>query len=411
MSEHGTLSNRVDESAKASRVRHARRAVTAAFMAHAMLFASWTAHIPQIKSDLGISNATLGTALLGAPLGSVTAMVISRWLLPRVGSQRMIQITVVGYALAGISVGVVSSVVQLFAALAVWGLFQGGLDVAMNTQGVTVEKALGSPIMSRLHGMWSVGGLTGALVGAGAVTIGVGLSVQLLVMGVIALTVVEALSRSLLDDQASTEERGSTTAVDGPGRQASVSVAVAVLGGVSFASMLCEGAAADWSANYLRSELGATAGLAGLGYAGYTAMMVVMRLSGTSLQARFPARRLLPLLAAMPVVGMSLALVTSSPVVGLIGFASMGIGLALVVPTAFSAAGDATRGSANAGASIATVAALGWIGYVSGPPLIGHLAELAGLRPALIVLPVLAGVIALTISLTTAFSGPDAHKL
>ena len=82
----------------------------------------------------------------------------------------------------------------LFVTLAVWGLFQGGLDVAMNTQGVTVEQAAGRPLMSRLHGMWSVGGLTGALIGAGAVSAGVGLSTQLAILAPLALVVVEILA-------------------------------------------------------------------------------------------------------------------------------------------------------------------------------------------------------------------------
>ena len=74
-----------------------------------MLFASWTAHIPLMKTQLGLSNATLGTALLGAPVGSVCAMLLSRWLLPRLGSHRMVRLTFAGYALAGIAVGQASS--------------------------------------------------------------------------------------------------------------------------------------------------------------------------------------------------------------------------------------------------------------------------------------------------------------
>ena len=113
------------------------------FIAHALLFASWTAHIPQIRASLDLSDASLGTALLGAPIGSIAAMTIAGWLLPRIGSHRMVQITVVGYAVFGVTVGLADSITQLFVALAMWGVFQGSLDVAMNTQGATVEKALG----------------------------------------------------------------------------------------------------------------------------------------------------------------------------------------------------------------------------------------------------------------------------
>lgn len=383
-------------------VRRARVAVTAAFMTHAMLFASWTAHIPLMKTQLGLSNAALGTALLGAPVGSVCAMLLSRWLLPRLGSHRMVRLTFAGYALAGIAVGQASSMGWLFVTLAVWGLFQGGLDVAMNTQGVTVEQSAGRPLMSRLHGMWSIGGLTGALIGAGAVSAGVGLSTQLAILAPLALVVVEILSRGLIPDQ---QRPATDPAGTRAGQQRrTITGVVAVLGAVSFASMLCEGAAADWSANYLTSQLGASAGLAGLGYAGYTLTMVVMRLSGPVLQIRFGDRNLLPLLALVPVAGMTAALLTSSPVVGLLGFASLGIGLALIVPTAFSAAGEATPDGANAGPAIAAVAAMGWTGYVTGPPLIGHLADAIGLTTALCLLPALVLAIAITIRATRVFT-------
>jgi MFS family permease len=151
------------------------------------------------------------------------------------------------------------------------------------------------------------------------------------------------------------------------------------------------------------ANLGAPAGIAGLGYAGYTLIMVMIRLSGSLLQARVPVRVLLPILALVPAVGMSAALLVSSTIVGILGFASLGIGLALVVPNAFSAASAATDGAGKAGSAIATVAAMGWIGYVSGPPLIGHLAELVGLRGALVVLPVLALSIATAIRFSSAF--------
>lgn len=170
--------------------------------------------------------------------------------------------------------------------------------------------------------------------------------------------------------------------------------------------MLCEGAAADWSANYLHNELGAGAAMAGLGYAAYALAMVAMRLSGTVLQRKFRNVTLLPMMAFVFAVGISVALIARQPAVGLIGFAAMGLGLALIVPSAFSAAGVVSQGNSrsDAGSAIATVAALGWFGYVSGPPLIGHLADLVGLGIALWLLPVLALAIAATVRFSGAFA-------
>ncbi|WP_245718240.1 MFS transporter [Nocardia miyunensis] len=370
------------------------------FFAQAVLFASWTAHIPGVEAALGLSDGTLGTALLGLPIGSVTAMALCGWLLPRLGSPRLIRISIAGYAIAGIGVGLADSPVLLFVALFFWGLMQGMVDVAMNTQAVTVEKALARPIMSRLHGMWSVGGFAGGLIGSGAVGLGIGLTAQLAVLGVLAVVAVEVLSRYLIRDTADARAWS-----DAAPRRRRWSALIVLLGAVAFASMLCEGAAADWSAAYLRNELGAGAATAGLGYASFALAMVAMRLSGTGLQRRFRPTALLPALAMVFACGMGVALILRQPAVALLGFACMGIGLGLVVPSAFSAAGRAAA-DANPGPSIAAVAALGWCGFVSGPPLIGHLADLVGLDTALWVLPSLAVVLALVVRFGRAFTEP-----
>ena len=149
-------------------LRRAKIGVTAAFIAHAVVFSSWAAHIPHVKAELGLSDAALGTALFGAPLGSLTATVLCHWAVPRWGSHRLVAVTVAGYAAAGTTVGLARSGAALFLALALWGAFQGALDVAMNTQAAAVERLAKAPIMGRFHGMWSVGALLGAMIGAGA---------------------------------------------------------------------------------------------------------------------------------------------------------------------------------------------------------------------------------------------------
>jgi hypothetical protein len=169
--------------------RWPRIAVTAVFVVHGLLFASWTAHIPDVKDHLGLSDGTLGFALLGAPVGSVIAMIAASWLLPRVGSRLVVRVALVGYCAAGPLVGLTGSLPALFAALFAWGAFQGTLDVAMNTQAIAVERTGGRILMSGLHGSWGIGAFAGAGIGALAVADGITLSLQLLVMGTIALVI------------------------------------------------------------------------------------------------------------------------------------------------------------------------------------------------------------------------------
>jgi hypothetical protein len=348
-----------------------------------------------VKAALGLSDGALGTALFGAPLGSVAATLFSHWALPRWGSRRLVPVLVAGYAIAPLSVGLARSGLGLFGSLMLWGWFQGALDVAMNTQAGTLERLAQAPMMARFHGMWSLGALLGAVIGAGCVSVGVGLEPQLLVLGAAVLVLVGPLTLRLIADE--------TVAVAADERGRTWTPTVVILAAVAFASFLCEGAATDWSANYLHDVVGAGAGLSALSYAAYTLAMVLIRFGAMRLHARLSARRLLPALALLAAVGMSVTIAAGDPLVSVIGFASLGAGVALLVPTAFSAAYSAGSG----GSAIALVAATGWVGYLLGPPLIGHLAQWAGLSVALVTIPVVISVAALAIAATPAFDAAD----
>jgi MFS family permease len=197
-------------SAAGRSVHWPRIAVTTVFVVHGLLFASWTAHIPDVKAHLGLTDGTLGFALLGAPVGSVIAMIAASWLLPRVGSRRIVQVALVGYCAAGPLVGLTGSLPALFAALFIWGAFQGTLDVAMNTQAIAVERKEPRVLMPGLHGSWSIGAFAGAGLGALAVAAGLTLSVQLLVLGTIALLAAGLLTARMLP--AAAEQPGSRDA-------------------------------------------------------------------------------------------------------------------------------------------------------------------------------------------------------
>jgi MFS family permease len=374
-------------------VRWPRIAVTAVFVVHGLLFASWTAHIPNVKAHLGLTDGTLGFALLGAPVGSVTAMIASSWLLLRLGSRRIVQVALVGYCAAGPLLGLSGSLPMLFAALFVWGAFQGTLDVAMNTQAITVERTERRVLMSGLHGSWSLGSFAGAGIGALAVAAGITLSIQLLVMGMIALLVAGLLTARMLP--ATAERPGNPNALSGHpdadrhavGSTSRWSGGMILLGAIAFAAMLCEGATADWAAVYLSGPLHTSGVTSGLGYAAFSLAMVTVRLFGNRLLTRFGPDRLIPTLAAVATVGFAASLLIAQPAISLLGFGCLGIGLASVIPAVFSASGRIP--GLHPGTAVATASACGWAGFVCGPPLIGRLSEWTSLPVALGLLPLL----------------------
>ncbi|MDT4924330.1 MAG: hypothetical protein QOG01_2043 [Pseudonocardiales bacterium] len=369
------------------RARRAQVAVVAVFFVHGLLFSSWAAHIPDVKSALHIDNGALGFALLGVPIGAVSAMVVAALLIPRLGSRRLVQICLTGYCLSGPLVGLTGSVVALFLALFVWGAFQGTLDVAMNTQAITVERETARPLMNGMHASWSVGAFAGAGLGALGVAAGVSLSRQLLALGTVALLVAGWLSTRMLID-ASTDRPEPRVA--GTRR---TSAAVLILGGIAFASMLCEGAAADWSAVYLRESLDAGIAVAGLGYTAFALGMVGVRFFGNRLLARYGSALLLPLLSGTATVGFAVALVVGAPWAAVVGLFLLGLGVGAVVPAAFSAAGRLP--GVHPGVGVAAVSGLGWAGFVCGPPIIGQLAGATSLPTALALVPVLTAAIAI----------------
>jgi MFS family permease len=377
--------------ARSARNRSPRIAVTAVFVAHGLLFASWTAHIPHVMRHLGLTDGTLGIALLGAPVGSVTAMLLASYLIPKLGSRRVVQVALVGYCGTGPLVGLTGSLAALFGALFIWGAFQGTLDVAMNTQAIVVERAGRRALMSGLHGSWSIGSFAGAGIGALAVGAGLGLTPQLLILGTVALLGAGLLTSRMLPDaigRPSGDERPETGTLSA----SRWSGGMILLGALAFADMLCEGASANWAAVYLSGPLHATGAVPGLGYAAFALAMVTVRLSGNRLLRRFRPARLLPVLATAATAGFAAGLAIGRPAAAIAGFAFLGIGLASVIPAVFSAAGRIA--GLHPGKAVATVAACGWTGFVCGPPLIGHLASLASLSLALGLLPFLTAFVA-----------------
>jgi MFS family permease len=366
----------------------AAHGVIAVFFVHGMLFASWVAHIPQVRAHLGISLGLLGVALLGAPIGSILAMSAAGYLVPRLGSRRVVRIGMVGYCLAGFLLGVAWSFIAFFLVFLLWGLFQGTLEVAMNTQAVAVESAQRRPLMPVFHGSWSLGALTGAGIGTVAVALGVPLTIQLLLLGGISLAALALLTTRLLPSDRNGHD-DSPVAERRRGRW--LSAALVVLCVIALADMLCEGAAADWSAVYLHSSLNDSGVILGLAYTLYSLVMVATRFAGRRLLSKWPTHRVLPVLTALASVGFAVGLAAHNTAITLIAFCCLGAGCALVIPTTYSTVGQTA--SANPGRAVALVSGIGWVGFVAGPPLIGQIASTTSLRFALIVIPVLTALI------------------
>lgn len=421
----------------------AQGAVIAMFAANAALYASFATRIPAIRDQTGASTTELGIALLVLAIGSIAAMTLSGRLISRYGSAPVLLGSVLVSAAAFPIVGVLESPVTLALGLALLGAGYGPWDVAMNVQAHRVETVLARPLMSRFHGCWSLGALGGA--GVGALLAGAGVAVRWHLTGAAGLALLAALVslRYFIPDRpaaaltppavpgrapagppapptlpgsapagppAPPTLLGSAPAGPGiasesrPGPVTAPAVPAGPLGGpvrrrlmalglLTLCATLVEGAAADWLPLYLTDERAAGPGLAASGYVVFALSMAFGRLAGTPIIERLGRVRALRLAGGLAGLGV-LATITLPGVGGaMVGVVGWGLGVALVFPTAMSAAAD---GSPRPAEAIAQVATIGYAGFLAGPPLIGLFGDIAGLGWGLVTcLPLAAGMIAL----------------
>jgi MFS family permease len=368
-------------------VRAARIAVAMIFATNSLVLTGWFARIPDVKARLGLSEGTLGLALLCMAAGALVAQPTVGWLLGRISSRQLTTGAGLLFCLAMLLPAAAQEYWQLLPALFVLGAFNGGLDVAMNAQATHVEQQHGRPIMNSFHGLWSIGGLIGSILGGLAAAQGLTIINHFLIASVAGLVIIAISARWLWPDTPQAGEAGPSFAL--PPR------VLLTMGLIAFAVLFCEGAIADWSAVYLRDTLSSGPALAAAGYSAFALLMAIGRLTGDRLAERFGAQTIIRGGGALVIIGMSLALLSSTPVLAIIGFASVGAGVACSFPLLISMAAR-TPGIAP-GTAIAGIATAGYTGFLVGPPLIGLLAELTSLGAALSAL-IVAGVITVVLT-------------
>jgi predicted MFS family arabinose efflux permease len=352
---------------------NARAATFLTFSVNGAMIGTWVAHIPWLQERLDVSKATIGFSLLCMAAGALIAMPLTGQVLERRSSAQVTRIAALVFCLLLPLPLIAPSPVALGAILFVFGAANGAMDVSMNAHGVAVERDLGRPIMSSLHGGWSLGGFAAA--GLAALMGVVGVDPRLLALGVgIALWIAAWFITARLGE-ASTHSRGESGF-------ALPSRGVVLIGVLCFLAMVTEGAIGDWSGIYLRQDLGSSAAAAATGFTGFSLGMAIARLGGDWLNERLGAGPLLR--GGMSVVALALAalLQIGQPVPAVIGFALIGLGIANAVPILFSAAGR----HEPAGPSLAAVFTVGYTGFIVGPPLIGVLADTIGLPQTLALL-------------------------
>ncbi len=354
-------------------MRRGRWAVAAMFGANGFSMGIWATQIPLLLPRHQITESTLGLLILALGIGAVGAMLFAGRLIAAFGSRRV----VIAFALAAspaLALVVFAPNLWILAlTMAAFGGLIGCMDVAMNANAVAVERSLGRAIMSSSHGFWSLGGFVGGSVGSYAIAHW-GAEVQVVAATVLALTIV-ALAIPFL-------QRDTPAPVQGTKRKHGVlfprDASLWLLGVLALFTMIPEGAVLDWSAIYLKKELGADIFRSGLGFAFCAGAMAVMRFAGDSVRNRMGAVKTLRISGLIAVVGLLGAAIAPNDSVAIASFAITGIGIANMVPIMFSAAGN--HPGLDSGTAISTVTMVGYAGILIAPSSIGFVAEWFGFR-------------------------------
>ena len=347
-----------------------RLATFSTFVVNGAMIGTWVAHIPWLQDHLGISKATIGLCLLCMAAGAFISMPLTGHILNGHSTASVTRAATLVFCLLLPLPLLATSPYLLGAILFVFGACNGAMDVSMNAHGIAVERELPKPIMSSLHGGWSLGGFAASGVAAVAAAAGLDPRLESLLVGV-ALWLAALWITTRLGSASTHSDVRSGFAL--PSR------AVLLIGGLCFLAMVTEGGIADWSGIYLRHDAGAGAAAAATGFTGFSLGMAIARLGGDVLNERLGAGRLVRGGMALVAVALGGVLLIGEAVPAVIGFALCGLGIANAIPLLFSAAGRLEPPSP----SLAAAFTLGYTGFIVGPPVIGILADQVGLPETL----------------------------
>lgn len=364
-------------------VARQRWAVVFIFAFNGLLFGVWAGRIPAIKETFSLDSSSLGVLLLVLAGGAIVSFPVAGMLSEKLGVQKLTTICAWGYGPALVTVSLASSLPTLAAALFLFGMLHGAMDVAMNGWGAKVERRLCRSVMPFFHAMFSLGAGIGATTGYFAVRLEISTFTHFSSISVLGAALTLAAIGKPQD-----ERPRPTTANQGASRFEWPSLTLLLVGLVAFSVSMGEGAMADWSAVFLKASTGTSEAQAALGYAAFSAAMVATRLAGSRIVTSLGPALTTRLSGGIACAGLFLTVSSSTLGVSLIGFSLVGIGYAVVMPLVFARAANDER--IQPGHAIAAVSTLAYGGMLLGPPLVGFVASFAGLHSAFLMLALLA---------------------
>ena len=352
-----------------------RTAVSVSFLAFGVTVGGLIPRVPALKDQLHLTDGQVGLALLGLSLGGVTGALASRLVIHR-GARLFIRAGTIGLCIAIVGPALAANLIELMASLFLIGFLWGFIDVLENALGAQLERSAGKPLINGFHGFWSLGAIIGSVSAGAAAYAGVTPLVQFIAVGGIVVVATAWILRDLPDTRS-----GAARVMPVDAGRLWLTGSILAVAAISLGSYLVEGGTADWSALFLSELSHANPGIAAAGFAGFSTAAAVVRFRADLLTAHTSPTVVARLGASIAVVGLALAIAVPALPGAVTGFALVGVGTAVLVPLAFSAAANL----GHSGTALALALASGYAGSIVGPVLIGSVADHFGLRAAMTV--------------------------
>ena len=366
---------RIEENATALTARRTKPRLAASlyFMADGMIFGTWAALIPSFKARFGLDEGQLSIALLAIAAGAILSMPLAGRTVARHGSRTNLRIFAPAFCISLVLLVLAPTFWTLLAAALLFGAVKGAFNVAVNSQAIAIENAVGRPIISSFHALWSLGGMLAAFLTGGALKAGISPAMIGTGVAVMLAAAIFALAPHLLGGDATPRHEKKTGFQWPSGKLLRIGI-------VTFMALFAEGVMMDWSVVYTRTVSGAEAWMAPLAYGVFSGCMACGRLLGSTFIGALGPARVLTLGGLLTTAGLAIVVGIHQWPATFAGLALAGFGLSNLVPILFGAGGRAHEGGAGNG--IATVSIMGYFGFLVGPPLIGGISEHAGLPGA-----------------------------
>jgi MFS family permease len=357
-----------------------RVAVAGAFAAQGLGFAVLLSHVPAFKERYDIGDSVVTGVLFGVALLAGVGTLLAEQVAGRRGSGLVLRVALGVVAVAIAVIAIAPDLPVFFLGFAVYGVGVGAVDASQNMQAVALQHQYGRSILTSFHAAWSAGGIAGSLYTAGTEGLDLPLTLVLLAAAVVVLGIAVVTGgrlASVTSERRERDQAASRPAAPAPWRP------ILLLGLAVVCFYVADSGTSTWSADYLHEVLHTSKSVAALALAAYLGASLVSRLVGDHAVRRFGGPAVVRGAGIGGAAGLLLVVIAQQPVVAIAGFAVLGLGIGVIAPLSFAAAGELSPGAADT--VVAQLNVFNYVGVVVGGAIVGLFGTAGVLRAGFIV--------------------------